>query len=356
MAKGRILINLRTLLNLLMKRTTLFFALWGLMLILLVAPSCNQAKNKQAVVSADTSLMLPLNGVDQYVEIHGKSTKNPVLLFIHGGPAWPATPMIRSRNQNLFEDITVVCWDQRNCGKSKSDTLVPLNIDLYISDAHELTQFLKSRFHTDKIYIAGHSWGSVIGLNLARKYPEDYAAYIGMGQVINLKKGDQIARDRMCQLAKEAGDEGTVKAEEAIPFDSEKGYTGGWNDMIKHRILMVKYRINDHDTIYENQAIAKYDDYKALDWVGPVFRDGNKLFSALMGTDFTRVTEFKIPMYIMAGRYDYNTANPLVAEWFKTISAPKKEFFWFENSGHSPQWEEPERFGEAVRKIVRSTN
>jgi pimeloyl-ACP methyl ester carboxylesterase len=323
----------------------------GMILMVISLFSCGTSKNCAPIVSADTSLLLPLNGLDQYVEIHGNSDKNPVLLFIHGGPAWPATPMIRSGNQSLFEDVTVVCWDQRNCGKSATDTIVPLNLDLYIRDAHDLTQYLKSRFHTNKIFIAGHSWGSVIGINLIRLYPEDYAGYIGMGQVVDLKKGDSIAREVLQQKAKEAGDTATLNASLKIPFTVAQGYAGGWDDMISHRILLVKYRINDHDTVYENKAIGQYDDYKSLDWVTPVFRDGKKLYRELISTNFAPVTEFKVPVYLMAGRFDYNTSNPLVDAWFKTVSAPEKEFFWFENSGHSPQWEEPDLFAERIRKI-----
>jgi pimeloyl-ACP methyl ester carboxylesterase len=334
-----------------MKRTYRFLFFIGMLIVAIISSSCDPSKRESALVPADTSMMLSLNGLDQYVEIHGRSNKNPVLLFIHGGPSWPATPMIRSRNQSLFGDITVVCWDQRNCGKSRTDTTVALNLSLYIDDAHDLTQYLKTRFHTDKIFIAGHSWGSVIGLNLIRLFPDDYSGYIGMGQVIDLKKGDSIARDNLQRLAKEAGDSATLRSSREIPFTVSDGYSGGWDDMIRHRILLVKYRINDHDTIYENIAIGQYDDYKSLDWVTPVFRDGRILYLELIATNFNPVTEFNVPVYLMAGRYDYNTTNPLVDAWFKTIIAPKKEFFWFENSGHSPQWEEPELFAERVRMI-----
>jgi pimeloyl-ACP methyl ester carboxylesterase len=334
------------------KRSSLVLGLAGILILFITSPSCNRPSAAKAAVSADTSLMLCLNGVEQYIEIHGKSNKNPVLLFIHGGPAWPATPMIRSGNQRLFADVTVVSWDQRNCGKSVTDTLVQLSLGLYVRDAHDLTQYLKSRFHTRKIYLACHSWGSVIGLNLIRQFPEDYAGYIGMGQVVDLKRGDSIASAKLRQLAEKAGDSATLRASRAIPFSVAKGYTGGWDDMIRHRNLLVKYRINDHDTVYENQAISRYDDYKSLDWVTPVFRDGKKLYPELIGTDFTGVTEFKVPVWLMVGRFDYNTANPLVETWFKTLSAPAKELFWFENSGHSPQWEEPELFADRAKKII----
>src|SRR3984885_3420958 len=82
--------------------------------------------SKTEQLSVDTSFLLPVNGVDQYLEIKGVSKTNPVLLFIHGGPSWPATPMIRKFNQNLTKDFVLVSWDQRNCGKSKNDSSAKL--------------------------------------------------------------------------------------------------------------------------------------------------------------------------------------------------------------------------------------
>ena len=88
-------------------------------------------------LAVDTAFLLPINGVKQYLEIKGASRTKPVLLFIHGGPAWPATPMNRKYHQNLANDFTFVSWDQRNCGKSQSDTTVALTPDLYVEDAHQ---------------------------------------------------------------------------------------------------------------------------------------------------------------------------------------------------------------------------
>jgi pimeloyl-ACP methyl ester carboxylesterase len=152
-------------------------------------------------------------------------------------------------------------------------------------------------------------------------------------------------------LAQAAGDTATLRLESEIPFSVESGYSGGWPDMIRHRIALVGYRINDHDTVYENRAIAQYEDYRSLDWLTPVMRDGARLYKELMEVDYTRETEFKIPVYLMAGRYDYNTSHPVVEKWFESIRAPQKEFIWFENSGHSPQWEEPTLFAERVKRI-----
>src|ERR1017187_533582 len=117
------------------------------------------ARTKPGTTPIDTSFLLKVNGVGQYLEIKGASRTNPVLLFIHGGPSWPATPMIRKYNQDLTRDFVLVSWDQRNCGKSKTDSTAKLTPDLYVEDAHQVTQYLKKEFHANKIFVACHSWG-----------------------------------------------------------------------------------------------------------------------------------------------------------------------------------------------------
>ena len=150
----------------------------------------------------DTSFLLKVNGVEQYLEIKGASATKPVLLFIHGGPSWPATPMLRKYNQDLTKDFVLVSWDQRNCGKSKSDSTATLTTDLYVEDAHQVTQFLKKQFQAKKIFIACHSWGTIVGTYLVLKYPEDYSAYIGIGQFVNPNKSEAIALETCYDEAK----------------------------------------------------------------------------------------------------------------------------------------------------------
>jgi hypothetical protein len=59
-----------------------------------------------------------LGGVPQWISVRGRDKRNPILLFIHGGPA--STEMPTSwLYQSPWEDFfTVVQWDQRGAGKT----------------------------------------------------------------------------------------------------------------------------------------------------------------------------------------------------------------------------------------------
>jgi pimeloyl-ACP methyl ester carboxylesterase len=65
----------------------------------------------------------------------------------------------------------------------------------------------------------------------------------------------------------------------------------------------------------------------------------------------------EVPVYIFVGRYDYNTPVELVEEYFEMLAAPKgKHLIWFENSGHTPFLEEPDRYAEImVSRVLRET-
>ena len=87
-----------------------------------------------------------------------------------------------------LEKYFIVCyWDQRGAGMSFSRSLDPasMTIEQMVEDTRQMTEYLKQRFNQEKIFIMGHSWGSFLGIKTVEKYPENYWAYIGIGQVTN---------------------------------------------------------------------------------------------------------------------------------------------------------------------------
>ena len=59
---------------------------------------------------------------------------------------------------------------------------------------------------------------------------------------------------------------------------------------------------------------------------------------------FEDPTAFDVPIFFGLGRTDYQVSATLAADYFNKIIAPCKKLQWFENSGHSPMYEEPEDF------------
>jgi pimeloyl-ACP methyl ester carboxylesterase len=332
--------------------------LFALLLFCLVLAPSHQARaqgagRKVKPLAIDTSFLLSVNGVKQYVEIKGTSKTKPVLLYIHGGPAWPATPMNRRYSHELANDFIFVSWDQRNCGKSQTDTTVALTPDVYVEDAHQLTQYLKKTFHQRKIFVLGHSWGSLVGVGLVQRYPQDYAAYIGMGQFVHPGKASLLARTYVLQRATLAHDTATLRAVTNIPLSEENGFSEGPSGLFRFLALAEKY-FASREVPDLPDPTQLYPDYKTLNWMTPVMRTIDAMWPYLNGgkTNLLKCPDFKLPVYFIVGKYDYNTPAELAKRYFDIIKAPKKQLFGFEHSGHAPIWEEPALFHRRLVQIA----
>ena len=77
-------------------------------------------------------------------------------------------------------------------------------------------------------------------------------------------------------------------------------------------------------------------------WDGNKFTE-NYILGDLLSHDWS-VPKLDCPVIFFAGRHDYIANSQVVSEWFAKLSAPSKDFVWFENSGHMPMTEEPGKF------------
>jgi proline iminopeptidase len=102
---------------------------------------------------------LTLGNVKQWIFIRGTDKKNPVLIFLHGGPGAPLLGMSSSRiyDAELIKHFTVVHWDQRGAGKSFNRDIPfdSMTLDRFVEDCNELIDYLRNRFHTQKVFIQG---------------------------------------------------------------------------------------------------------------------------------------------------------------------------------------------------------
>ena len=103
-------------------------------------------------------------------------------------------------------------------------------------------------------------------------------------------------------------------------------------------------------TSYKASEMTLYDGIKYLP--GQNFSQ-NALADENAKVDWLHAaTRFQMPVFILTGRYDHNTDAALQHEYFEKITAPMKRFQWFENSAHSPPFEEPDAFNAYLIKQV----
>jgi len=297
---------------------------------------------------------LTIGGVDQWIQIRGWNKDHPVLLFVHGGPGFTDMPFYYKFDTLLENDFVVVHWDQRGAGKSYSKTIDPgtMNVEQFVKDTIELSEKLDARFGK-KIILAGHSWGSLIGILAASKRPDLYEAYVGIGQVTDMNDDDEASYKFALGHAMKAKNAKAVRELQEIgppPWTARK--------LFSERKWVTRF-----GGVYHTLTCGKVFDIAAI---SPAYtlRDAYGMFEGIKSSlkmhgqmrayDIKKmVPKLDVPVYFVEGKFDRLTPPELVSQYYESLKAPKKEMMVFGNSGHFPQWEEPEEFHETmVRRVL----
>jgi len=295
-----------------------------------------------------------LGGVEQWILIRGYDVSNPVLVFLHGGPGSPAMPYARFSFGGLERHFTVVSWDQRGSGKSYYEGLSAASItfDRMLSDTRELIQMMRARFGVQKVYLMGLSWGSTLGTLTARDHPELLHAYIGVGQAVNVERSVPVAHVAAMARAIELGRADAVAALSAIQVDpvdwDQVGELGDWLEELGlgdiHDSSLIPGFVAEAGPLTEYTAANEANEgaWRALYDSSPLLSDGTWFRTLDL---INQVPRLEVPVYFLAGRYDYKTPGVLVSEYLNALEAPAgKRMFWFEDSAHVPFIEERSAF------------
>lgn len=302
----------------------------------------------------DEAKAVEIGGVRQWITVRGRDRRNPILLVIHGGPAAPELA-----NSYLFEApwidyFTVVQWDQRGAGKTyllndPAAVAPTMSADRIVTDAEELVAYLRTTYAKKKVFVIGHSWGSLVGLRLAQRRPEWLYAYVGAGQIINMRDGERAGYAWVLAQARKAGNDQAIRELTAIAPYPQPGGAIPMESMGVQRKWSVYYGGLTHGRqsyeVWENAERISPDysdaDFKAID-AGSAYTLP-KLWADLVAADMTGLKRLDCPLVIFAGRYDYTTPAEPVRRWYDKVQAPSKKFVWFEKSAHMMYTEEPGR-------------
>ena len=169
----------------------------------------------------ETLTAVPINGTQQWLSVRGRDRRNPILLVLHGGPGSPTMPEDYTFQSPWEDYFTVVEWDQRGAGKTYAANdpkiVAPtMTIDQLTMDAEEVVRYVQKTYGKRKIFLMGHSWGTVLGVRLAEAHPDWFYAYVGVGQIVNMRESERIGYDFVLGQAKEHHNDTAVKELEAL--------------------------------------------------------------------------------------------------------------------------------------------
>lgn len=313
--------------------------------------------NTRRIVSpngVDERIKLRIGGIDQWLSIRGRDRRNPILLFLHGGPAavtMPASYTFQSPWEDFF---TVVQWDQRGAGKTYAanteQQMSPgMTIEGMTDDAAQVVQYLRQHYGKQKIFLLGHSWGTVLGTRLARQRPDWFHAYIGVGQVVNVRRNEEIGFAFALRAARADHNPQAVRELEAlmpypgtVPMTLQRiGTRSKWETYYGG----LTHGRKDFSYYADAEGLSPDYDQAELDAIGKgSVYTLNHLLQPLLGVDLDDMTDFGCPVLLFVGQHDYTTSHELAEQWFERIHAPSKHLVLFADSAHMVMQEQPGRF------------
>lgn len=353
----------------------LLFAVGGIVLLLLVlvgilwikspgeAQPITDASGKVVEGGISTIEKITLGGKQQYVIIRGHSTDKPVMLFLHGGPGSPELPFMKHFNTDIERDFIMVYWEQLGAGKSYSKDIPPESMTLpqFISDTREISAYLAKRFNQKKIFLMGHSWGSLLGILTAYEYPDLFHAYFGVGQVAQQLRGEKISFEWVKQRAIDEDDKGAIKELSAMEFPDSTASDSEWlNFLLNERKYVFQYGgairgiTNMWPVIKLVLGAKEYTLKEKINYMEGSTFSLHHLFPEVLRADLSsRIDSMQIPVYIFQGVHDYQTPYTVAKDFYDRLKAPEKELFTFAESAHSPLMEEVDKFNSLVREKAK---
>jgi len=321
-------------------------------------------EGKEIVGSLSEKNFIEIGGLQQGFFIRTENPENPVLLFLHGGPGSPelAYSVAYEWSERLEKYFTVCYWDQRGAGLSFNSSIddATMNVKQFVEDARQMTEYLQHRFNREKIYLMGHSWGSYLGIKIIEKYPENYLAYIGIGQISNQLESVKLAYDYLLQLATEKNDTKTLdllkKFDRQAPDFPNADYLMVANQLMNEYGIGLSHQSISMFSLIKNMLFFKgYTLSEKINYFnGTLF--SLKLFDNAMNDNlFESSASFSVPVFFVQGKYDFVTSYTLARDYLDKIEAPQKAFFTFDNAAHAPNLEEPDKFMQTVRQILQMT-
>ena len=332
--------------------------------ILIVFPvSTGKLREKYGPNGLAEKRSITVDGAELGLILLSEDVSNPVLLVCGGGPGIPQYLLEELYPSVLPSKFTVCYWDYRGTGTSYSPDLDPstMDTDRFVEDTVAVTDYLRDRFGCGKVYIMGHSFGTYVALQTVSRYPEKYCCYIAMSQVVDQRRSEIEAYDYMRQRYVELGDEKMVSRFDE--YDIKNSHedlisycSSGLRDEAMHELGVGTTRDMDNvieDLFFPSLRVTSYTQGERIDlWRG-------KALSKHFAED-TEVKDFnamedipsiEVPIVFVVGRYDMTCCADLQQEYYEYIEAPCKKIYIFEESAHSPLYEESEMAAEVLDEI-----
>jgi pimeloyl-ACP methyl ester carboxylesterase len=303
----------------------------------------------------DRNMYVEIGGLRQWVQMRGEDRRNPVLLFVHGGPALSMIPFTYRSMRPWEKYYTVVSWDQRGAGRTYmlnggADTTAT-GMDQIINDGIQLADLMRETLHKEKVIVLGESFGSAVALEMARRRPDLFYAMVGTGQAVDMRRAEVLTYELLLQQVRAAHDE---KATAQLVAAGPPPYTDSSRQTLVQRIE------GDHPGESESSLGADfafapgYSLRESFELIAGATQHRAKLVAEDMNYNAQSLgTRFEVPVFFFQGSEDIAAPLQLATEYMNEISAPRKALVVIPGGGHNAFILHSQRFLDELNARVR---
>ncbi len=286
----------------------------------------------------DEGRYIDIGGIQQWVTIRGEDRRNPLILFLHGGPGDATNPSAYPVFRPWQKHFTVVQWDQRGAGRTLGrhgrSLVETITIDRMAQDGIELAEALRKLMGQGKIILVGHSWGSLLGAFMAKARPDLFYAFVGTGLVADPGHGYTVAYQALLAKAEALGEQGAIRELREggpPPYSDGRGYAvqRKWSNVFEGADVFIAAMFGSA------LAAPGYSLRDVNDWL-----DGQNLSAERLVPQTSRLEpralggDFALPVFVIQGADDFTTPTVLASGFVASIRAPRKAFVAIEGGGH----------------------
>ncbi len=311
------------------------------LLFLLIAFSNLHAQVDPDIFEKYESKFITIDGYQINIEVKGLG--DPIF-FLPGGPG-NSHDYMQGAFGHYYKTNTLVFFDF--LGRGTSDNAK--NKEEYsVENDTDLIEKIRKHLGFSKISVVGHSYGTVPAQNYAIKYPESTNKLV---LISGFHSGLmwQANCDSYNEYAKKHFPEKWVKVDSLRTL----GYVSSDPEFMNvYGSFPTKYIYYHNTKIKGNSPKEKYRNWNNDVYTQIIGRDGDfEVSGDMIDIDFRRkLKNVTAPTLITAGRYD-GVSTPEFNVQYK-LFMPQAIFEMFEQSGHNPYLEEPEKFYKLFEKFM----
>jgi proline iminopeptidase len=274
-----------------------------------------------------TEIFFDVEGASLVVE-GDRMVEKPIAFLLHGGPGADHTSY-KPTFSALADRMQLVYLDHRGQGRSGRGNSSTYTLDHNVEDIEALRQYLG----LDQIVVIGGSYGGMVAMAYAARYPDAVSHLIAYATVPSFEFIDKAQ-----EILKQRGTEEQITIAQKL-WDGNFQSNAELQHYFEIMAPLYSYRSYPETTHRVSDRILS-------------FEATNEAFGGFLRTYDIRseLKNITAPSLILGGRYDWICAPEFSEEIARLI--PRSDLRIFEKSGHMLRTDEPQKLLDAIAGFI----